>query len=89
MAFKLIAAIEQQIQGEDAQELLLSQYGDLVAIAPLADVVPLTGENRTLARLGLEVLVHTDRPGLVALAENAKADLTACSSETISPKLLV
>lgn len=84
MAFKLIAAIEQQIQGEDAQELLLSQYGDLVAIATLADVVPLTGENRTLARLGLEVLAHTDRPGLVALAENAKADLTACSSETIS-----
>ena len=76
MAFKLIAAIEQQIQGEDAQELLLSQYGDLVAIATLADVVPLTGENRTIARLGLEVLAHTDRPGLVALAENAKADLT-------------
>ena len=73
MAFKLIAAIEQQIQGEDAQELLLYQYGDLVAIATLADVVPLTGENRTLARLGLEVLAHTDRPGLVALAENAKA----------------
>lgn len=84
MAFKLIAALEQQMQGEDAQELLLEQYGDLAAIATLADVVPLTGENRTLARMGLEILAHTDRPGLQALAQNAKADLTACHSDTVS-----
>lgn len=84
VAFKLIAALEQQMQGDDPQDLLLEQYGDLVAIATLADVVPLTGENRTLARLGLEVLAQTERPGLVALARNAKADLTACHSDTIS-----
>lgn len=84
MAFKLIAAMEQQIQGEDAQELLLEQYGDLVAIATLADVVPLTGENRTLARMGLEILARTERPGLLALAQNAKADLTTGSSDIIS-----
>ena len=84
MAFKLIAALEQQMQGEDPQDLLLEQYGDLVAIATLADVVPLKGENRILTRLGLEVLAQTERPGLLALAQNAKADLAACNSDTIS-----
>ena len=84
MAFKLIAALEQQMQGEDPQDLLLEQYGDLVAIATLADVVPLKGENRILTRLGLEVLAQTERLGLLALAQNAKADLAACNSDTIS-----
>ena len=68
MAFKLISALEQQAQGDDVQEMMLAQYGDLVAIATLADVVPLTGENRTLARMGLEILAQTQRPGLLALA---------------------
>ena len=55
-----------------------------MAIATLADVVPLKGENRILTRLGLEVLAQTERPGLLALAQNAKADLAACNSDTIS-----
>lgn len=84
MAFKLIAALEQQMQGADVQELLMEQYGDLAAVATLADVVPLTGENRTIVRMGLEVLADTDRAGLKALAHNAKADLRACHSDTVS-----
>ena len=84
MAFKLISALEQQAQGDDVQEMMLAQYGDLVAIATLADVVPLTGENRSLTRMGLEILAQTQRPGLLALARNAKADLTTCQSDTVS-----
>lgn len=43
------------------------QYGDLVAVATVADIVPLTGENRTIVRRGLESLQNTDNEGLAAL----------------------
>lgn len=84
VAFKLIAAMEQAGQSEDIQDLLLAQYGDLLALATLADVVPLKGENRLLVRQGIKVLANTERPGLLALAECAKTDLSLCTSETIS-----
>ncbi|MBX6363694.1 MAG: single-stranded-DNA-specific exonuclease RecJ [Gemmatimonadetes bacterium] len=47
---------------------------DLVAIATIADLVPLTGENRTLARIGLKVLRATQKPGLRALLRTAGLD---------------
>ncbi len=85
VAFKLIAALEQANQGgEDVQELLLDQYGDLLVIGVLADVVPLTGENRILARRGLSALSTTYRPGLLALAEVGKIDLSGRSSDVVS-----
>ena len=62
VAFKLICALE----GDDG-ELMLDQYGDLVAVATVADIVPLTGENRTIVRRGLESLQNTDNEGLAAL----------------------
>jgi len=40
---------------------------DLVALATIADIVPLTGENRILVTAGLERLSRTERPGLKAL----------------------
>lgn len=47
---------------------------DLVALATIADVVPLTGENRTLARRGLQALATTAKPGLRALMAVAGVD---------------
>lgn len=47
---------------------------DLVALASVADVVELTGENRTLLRAGLRALSNTTRPGLRALIEIARID---------------
>ncbi|MGI6695287.1 MAG: single-stranded-DNA-specific exonuclease RecJ [Christensenellales bacterium] len=44
---------------------------DLAALATIADLVPLTGENRVIAALGLKALGDTSRPGLVALMEAA------------------
>ncbi|HVU75725.1 MAG TPA: single-stranded-DNA-specific exonuclease RecJ [Candidatus Paceibacterota bacterium] len=52
---------------------------DLVAIATVADMVPLTGENRTLVFWGLQVLRKSQRPGITALCSQLrlrKAELT-------------
>lgn len=52
---------------------------DLVAIATVADMVPLIGENRALAYWGLQVLRKSQRPGIVALCNRLRlkrADLT-------------
>jgi len=42
---------------------------DLVALATVADIVPLTGENRVLVRFGLKLLAHSRWPGVRALVE--------------------
>lgn len=47
---------------------------DLVALATIADLVPLRGENRTLARAGLRALARTSKPGLRALMTVARVD---------------
>ncbi len=47
---------------------------DLVAMATIADVVVLTGENRTLVRRGLRALAATDKPGLRALMTVARVE---------------
>jgi single-stranded-DNA-specific exonuclease len=49
----------------------LASLLDLVAIATVADLVPLTEENRVLVRWGLKVLVSTPNPGLRALLHSA------------------
>jgi single-stranded-DNA-specific exonuclease len=46
---------------------------DLVALATIADIVPLTGENRILVSVGLERLNCSRRPGLVALKRVAQS----------------
>ena len=45
---------------------------DLVALGTIADIVPLTGENRTMVKFGIKVLKKQLRPGIRALAERAK-----------------
>ena len=47
---------------------------DLVALATVADVAPLTGVNRAFVRQGLKVMARRARPGLVALADTARLD---------------
>ena len=53
--------------GPSRPEPNLREALDLVALGTVADVVALTGVNRTLVRFGLEALTHTRRPGLRAL----------------------
>jgi single-stranded-DNA-specific exonuclease len=71
VAYKLAQALRSASR-RDPAELHLGL--DLVALASVADVVELTGENRTLLRAGLRALSNTTRPGLRALIEVAKID---------------
>ncbi len=56
---------------------------DLVALATIADVVPLLGENRALARRGLRALAGTAKPGLRALLALARATAGEVSERTV------
>ena len=69
VAYKLAQALY-GARGRDPAELEAEL--DLVALATIADVVPLLGENRTLAVRGLRRLESTNRPGLRALMEVAR-----------------
>jgi single-stranded-DNA-specific exonuclease len=67
IGFKLIQALASK-RGQTLENLLL--YLDLVATAIAADIVPITGENRVLAKYGLEVINSNPRPGIKALIQN-------------------
>jgi single-stranded-DNA-specific exonuclease len=71
VAYKLAEALYMAF-GRDTRELRGDL--DLVALATVADVVPLTGENRTLVRRGLRALAATTKPGLRALMAVAGVD---------------
>ncbi len=87
VAFKLLCAMEQ-----DA-EALLSWYADLVAVGTIADVMPITGENRYIIKAGLEKLARSPRVGLRALiAESGLGSrkITATTvGFTLAPRLNV
>ncbi len=63
VGFKLIQGLETK-QPKDNQ---IINYLDLVALAIAADVVPLTGENRVLAFIGLQIINSNPRPGIHSL----------------------
>lgn len=72
LVFKLMHGLLKQLRGENhpvAFRIKLKDHLDLVALGTIADLVPLVGENRILARHGLRILEQTHRPGLRALME--------------------
>lgn len=66
VAFKLAHALFEQL-GESKTELY--EHLDLVGLGTIADIVPLTGENRILAKFGLRQLESTKKPGLKSLLQ--------------------
>ena len=69
VGFKLIQALAEN-RNQTIDDLIV--YLDLVATAIAADIVPMTGENRVLAKFGLEVINSNPRPGIKALVQNVK-----------------
>jgi single-stranded-DNA-specific exonuclease len=71
IGFKLIQALGMS-RGQTTDDLV--EYLDLVAIAIAADIVPMTGENRILAKFGLEIINSNPRPGIKALTHQVKKE---------------
>ena len=68
----VVYKLGQALLGPDNE--VLERQLDLVALATIADVVPLVDENRALAIAGLRALARTQKPGLRALMEAARVD---------------
>jgi single-stranded-DNA-specific exonuclease len=71
----VVYKLGQALLGESSE--VLQRHLDLVALATIADVVPLVGENRSLAIAGLRTLARTQKPGLQALMRVARVDPAA------------
>ncbi len=65
----------------------LERHLDVVALATVADVVPLVDENRALALVGLRRLAQTQKPGLRALMRVAHVDPATCDESSIGFRL--
>jgi len=78
IAFKLVCALD----GDPSR--VLECYADLLAVGTVADVMPLTGENRFLVRQGLRMLSEgRARPGITALMEESGAAARRLSATTL------
>lgn len=71
LAYKVCALVGMELDA-DLDDLVA--YLDLVALATVADLVPLDGENRILVHYGLRRFAHTQVPGIRALFQVAKVD---------------
>ncbi len=88
VTLKLIAAME----GGD-YEVALEQFGEFAALATIADVMTLDGENRYIVRRGIEYLKNTENCGIRALIREAKLTPEKINSTSvafnINPKINV
>lgn len=86
IGFKLIHALA-ITRGEIIDDI--KKYLDLVAIAIAADIVPVNGENRILAKFGLEIIISNPRPGIKALIQSAKKKVTTITDVVfiIAPRI--
>jgi single-stranded-DNA-specific exonuclease len=84
VAYKLAAAL---LQGAGNDPAGADEDLDLVALATVADCVPLRGENRRLVREGLRALAASRRPGIRALLRVARVDPGALDARAIGFRL--
>src|SRR4029078_5806444 len=84
VAHKLAQAL---LAGAGEDPALADEDLDLVALATVADVVPLRGENRRLVRAGLRALGSTRKPGLRALMGVARVDPPVVDESAIGFRL--
>src|SRR5215204_4673528 len=81
----VVYKLGQALLGPDAE--VLDRQLDLVALATIADVVPLVDENRALAIAGLRALARTQKPGLRALMQAARVDAAAIDEGAVGFRL--
>ena len=87
VALKLVLALG----GRERTHMLLERYCDLAAVGTVADVMSMTGENRTIVSMGLKAMKKTRRPGLRALLRECGLQdrpVTAASiGYTLAPRI--
>jgi single-stranded-DNA-specific exonuclease len=81
VAFKIAQLLLADMPGGPAAALDLA---DLATIGTVADVAPIVGENRAIARIGLERMRANPRPGIAALLERARVAPAGIDLETVS-----
>ncbi len=81
----VVFKLGEALLGPDSE--FLRRHLDLVALATIADVVPLLGENRTLTISGLRTLARTQKPGLQALMKVAHVDPATVDSGQVGFRL--
>ena len=81
VAFKVAQLLLAEVPGGPAAALELA---DLATIGTVADVAPIVGENRAIARLGLDRIRNRPRPGIAALLEKARIAPATADLDTIS-----
>src|SRR3954470_436127 len=81
----VVFKLGQALLGADSDALL--RHLDLVAVATIADVVPLVDENRGLALAGLRALASTQKPGLRELMKVARVDPAAADAASVGFRL--
>jgi single-stranded-DNA-specific exonuclease len=87
VAYKLAQALDAAAGAGRAGSGSADEDLDLVALATIADLVPLTGENRWLARAGLRALASTGKPGLRALMRVARVDPSGLDAGAVGFRL--
>lgn len=84
VAFFLAAAVRKKLREagcfEQRPEPNLKLSLDLVGLATIADIVPLTGTNRLMTKVGLELMDGNIRPGLAALRQVANVNRICCGT---------
>jgi single-stranded-DNA-specific exonuclease len=76
LAQALLESVAPEVELQKLREKTLPSFLKLLAVATIADAVPLTGENRTIAAIGLQELRKPSQVGLRALMELAEIDVT-------------
>lgn len=91
VAYKLVCAVESLRNKNTTEQELFKEYGDLVTIGTVADVVSLLDENRSLVSRGIELMSIKTRPGvneLLAVAGVSSQKLTSTViGFTIAPRI--
>ena len=84
VAFKLVSALE----GPEKTEELIRQYGALTALGTIADIMPVTDENRMLIRRGVWMLRNERLPGLDSLMAEINVEKSRICGTDISFSLV-
>lgn len=81
IAYKIVEAMHMNRQD---LEITVEDWLDLVAVGTVADIVPLTGENRTIVKAGIKKIRQGQRQGIFSLAKAAGLDVSMINARDIA-----